>query len=86
MLSAVKCNKIGLEFAAVHDSFWTHACDVENMNRIIREQFVELHSRPILDELLAGFKDRYPSLEFPDVPTPGTFDLKDVIDSTYFFA
>ncbi|XP_021808951.1 uncharacterized protein LOC110752577 [Prunus avium] len=28
----------------VHDSFWTHACDVDQMNEILREKFVELYS------------------------------------------
>jgi hypothetical protein len=26
--------------AGVHDSFWVHACDVDQMNLILREQFV----------------------------------------------
>ena len=32
-----------IEFASVHDSFWTHACDVDTLNQVIREQFLELH-------------------------------------------
>lgn len=38
-------------FAGVHDSFWTHACDVEKMNRILREKFVELYNKPILENV-----------------------------------
>ena len=86
MLTAIQCRNEGIEFAAVHDSFWTHACDVDRMNELIREQFVELHDRPILDNLLEGFKKRYPTVNFPDVPERGAFDLRDVLDSTYFFA
>lgn len=37
------------QFAGVHDSFWTHACDVEKMNLILREKFVELYNMPILE-------------------------------------
>ena len=37
--------------AGVHDSFWTHACDVDKMNRILREKFVELYSMPILENV-----------------------------------
>lgn len=40
----------------MHDSFWTHAADVPRMNEILREQFVVLHSRPILEDLAARFK------------------------------
>uniref|UniRef100_A0A6N2LEM8 DNA-directed RNA polymerase n=1 Tax=Salix viminalis TaxID=40686 RepID=A0A6N2LEM8_SALVM len=32
----------------IHDSYWTHACDVDEMNRILREKFVELYETPIL--------------------------------------
>ena len=38
-------------FAGVHDSFWTHACDVEKMNKILREKFVELYSMPVLENV-----------------------------------
>lgn len=37
--------------AGVHDSFWTHACDVDEMNQILRKKFVELYSMPILENV-----------------------------------
>lgn len=37
--------------AGVHDSFWTHACDVDTMNQILRKQFVELYEIPILENV-----------------------------------
>lgn len=37
--------------AGVHDSYWTHACDVDEMNRILREKFVELYDAPILENV-----------------------------------
>ena len=36
MLTAIECQKRGLTFAAVHDSYWTHAADVSLMNKILR--------------------------------------------------
>ena len=38
-------------FTGVHDSFWTHASDVDKMNQILREKFVELYSKPILENV-----------------------------------
>lgn len=35
----------GLSFAGVHDSFWTHAGSIEQMNKILRDAFVDLHSQ-----------------------------------------
>uniref|UniRef100_A0A1I8H4E5 DNA-directed RNA polymerase n=1 Tax=Macrostomum lignano TaxID=282301 RepID=A0A1I8H4E5_9PLAT len=51
MLTALECQKFGVTFAAVHDCFWTHPCDVDAMGRICRQQFVQLHSKPILADL-----------------------------------
>ncbi|GJM97829.1 hypothetical protein PR202_ga14785 [Eleusine coracana subsp. coracana] len=56
MMTAIACKEAGLHFAGVHDSFWVHACDVDQMNQILREQFVELYSMPILENLLEEFQ------------------------------
>jgi DNA-directed RNA polymerase, mitochondrial len=40
-----------MTFAAVHDSYWTHACDVDTMSSYIRETFVALHSANIMERL-----------------------------------
>merc|ERR1712000_118324 len=50
MLTALKVQEMGLTFASVHDSFWTHACDVNKMNEALRESFVNLHSEPLLEQ------------------------------------
>ncbi|RID55217.1 hypothetical protein BRARA_G02493 [Brassica rapa] len=84
-MTAVACNKAGLSFAGVHDSFWTHASDVDVMNRILREKFVELYDKPVLENLLESFQKSFPSLRFPPLPERGDFDLREVIRSPYFF-
>ncbi|KAJ1995045.1 DNA-directed RNA polymerase [Dimargaris cristalligena] len=61
MLSAIECYKQELTFASVHDSYWTHACSVDQMNIILRDQFIALHEKPILENLLEEFKNRYGS-------------------------
>ncbi|KAI5431893.1 DNA-directed RNA polymerase 2 [Lathyrus oleraceus] len=85
MMTAVACKKAGLNFAGVHDSYWTHACDVDEMNRILREKFVELYETPILENLLESFQESFPSLTFPPLPERGEFDLREVLESPYFF-
>jgi DNA-directed RNA polymerase len=59
MLSALKCNEIGLTFASIHDSFWTHACDVEKMSEVLRDAFVAMHSEDIVGRLREEFVTRY---------------------------
>ncbi|KAI3516812.1 hypothetical protein L1887_15864 [Cichorium endivia] len=85
MMTAIACKEAGLSFAGVHDSFWTHACDVDQMNEILREKFVELYEAPILENLLESFQKSFPNLEFPPLPERGDFDLKEVLKSPYFF-
>lgn len=75
----------GLTFASVHDSFWTHPSTVDEMNGILRKTFVELHSRPLLHELLAHFQRTYPGIVFPPVPPRGNLDLQEIKNSPYFF-
>ncbi|XP_010511924.1 PREDICTED: DNA-directed RNA polymerase 1, mitochondrial-like [Camelina sativa] len=85
MMTAVACNRAGLSFAGVHDSFWTHASDVDIMNTILREKFVELYEKPILENLLESFQKSFSDLSFPPLPERGDFDLRKVLQSPYFF-
>ncbi|KAL6107719.1 polrmt [Pungitius sinensis] len=59
MLTALHCYSAGLTFVSVHDCFWTHALTVDTMNQICREQFVALHSQPILRELSEFLLQKY---------------------------
>lgn len=59
MLTSLYCERKGLTFVSVHDCFWTHACTVPDMNKICREQFVALHSQPILENLSKFLAEKY---------------------------
>ncbi|XP_021100725.1 DNA-directed RNA polymerase, mitochondrial isoform X4 [Heterocephalus glaber] len=100
MLTALHCYRKGLTFVSVHDCFWTHACDVPIMNQVCREQFIRLHSQPILEDLSAFLVRRFCSADRAElgtdtrqlletllsVPQKGDFDLQQVKSSTYFFS
>ncbi|KAL3665603.1 hypothetical protein V7S43_009637 [Phytophthora oleae] len=86
MLTARRClEDDNISFAAVHDSYWTHACSVDIMNSRLREEFVNLYEQPLLEDLLAELRLRFPDIEFDDVPQLGDLDLRSVLDSPYFF-
>jgi DNA-directed RNA polymerase len=85
LLTTKKCEEMGLTFAAVHDSFWTHPSDVDKMNVALREAFVEMHSQPLLHQLHAQLQHDHPGVEFPPVPHRGELDIRSVLDSRYFF-
>ena len=59
ILSANECHRRNLTFSAVHDSFWTHACDIDVMNNVLRDAFVCMHSDDIIQRLAAEFRVRY---------------------------
>jgi DNA-directed RNA polymerase len=86
MMTVVECEKEGIEhFAAVHDSFGTHAAYMPVLGRILRQEFVRLHSYPIITELKDTFKAQTDE-EIPEPPTPGSFEIESVLTATYFFA
>ncbi len=81
-----------IDFSMIHDSFGTHATNCDALVEAAREMFVALYSEDRLtnfkqDIIELLFKD-CPKLieELPEVPEFGTFDIKTVRDSDYFFA
>jgi DNA-directed RNA polymerase len=86
LMTTTDCARRGLHFAAVHDSFWTHAGNVDEMNESLREQFVSLYSEPILEDFREFLVMRFPAVNFPPLPKCGTLDIKQVLKSNYFFA
>ena len=88
MKTAVACVDAGLTFAGVHDSFWTHARDVDGMSAILRDKFIEVHNEPLLDNLYQELRATYPDVadDFPPPPAPGDLSLDVVKESVYFFS
>lgn len=78
------------DFAAVHDSFGVHACDIPKFTRIIREQFVKMYSEhDVLSEFLASAKPLISEEfqeEIPPVPAKGTLDLQGILENEFFFS
>ena len=76
-----------MDFAAVHDSYWTHPGDVEEMNAHLRESFIELYdSRDILGDLEQSLRIRFPNIDIPEIPERGSLDMHEVRNSQYFFS
>lgn len=67
ILTALECHAAGLTFASVHDSYWTHASDIETMSDMIRETFIRLHTQDILQRLREEFLQRYAGYKVPVV-------------------
>jgi DNA-directed RNA polymerase len=67
--------------AMIHDDYGTHAANAQALYEIIREEFVSMYREhdPIMD-----FAERYPMA--PPPPEKGTLDIREVLDSPYFFS
>jgi DNA-directed RNA polymerase len=78
------------DFAAVHDSFGVHACDVEQFSQVIREAFVEMYET---HDVLSEFYETAEPLisddlkeEIPPIPPMGNLDLKGILSNQFFFS
>ena len=71
----------GIQLAAIHDDFGTHAADTEELAHIIRRTFIEQYR----DQ---NWLQRLADLTGYSVPPPdfGNLDIRTVADSPYFFA
>lgn len=80
------CREAGIEAAFVHDCYWSHAETTDTMNHVLREKFVALHERPLLEELRTELQKQHPDLAIPPPPERGDFDIREVLRAPYFFS
>ncbi len=65
----------------IHDSYGTHACDIDRLGQITRQQFVDMHKTNPLQRFVDGL-----GIEVPPLPPKGTLNLDSVLESKFFFA
>ncbi len=88
LMTAQACHAAGITFAAIHDAYCTHAADCTRLGRILRQQFIQLHTPPLLEQLVRSFRGRYRDdrIKFENPPPRGDYDLNQVMESRYFFS
>lgn len=50
-MTCLAAQEKNITFVGVHDSFWTHAASVESLSKVLRQEFVRLHSSEIIENL-----------------------------------
>lgn len=86
MLYLIKAHKEGIKsFTSVHDCYGTLAPDSELSSKILREAFVEIYKRPILDDFEYDLIGELNLESVPERPEIGILDINEVLKSTYFF-
>jgi DNA-directed RNA polymerase len=74
-------------FQVIHDSYGTHACDVEDLARIVKDEFVRIYTDDILGDLIAEVQAQLPpGVELPERPPTGEFDITKVREADFFFS
>ena len=68
-----------------HDSFATYPDKIEELQRIIRETFVEIYSEPILEKQRHFWERKY-KVELPPPPYRNEFDPEEILKAPYFFS
>jgi DNA-directed RNA polymerase len=85
MMTVLACPKIN-SWAMVHDSFGCLPSDMEQLYKATRETFVNLYSKPVLEDIRNQFIEQLPQGNFPELPEMGQLKITEVLDSEYFFA
>lgn len=83
-----RCVDAGMrDFAMVHDSYGTHSTNMPAMSQFLREAFVDLYnSNDVLKQLYDHAVKMLPNEDIPLPPTRGKLNIKDVLESEYFFS
>lgn len=75
-----------VDWCMIHDSYGTHACDMDQLDLVLREEFVAMYSGDWLADFEAHIRTYAPDVDLPLRPERGTFELKEVLSAPYFFA
>jgi len=70
----------------VHDSYGTHACDMDLMADTLRKQFVRIYSEDLLAQFDAEQRAAHPDVKMPALPERGSYRVKEVLDAPFFFS
>lgn len=85
--TAIACSKRGIWIRATHDEDGSIPADVDTMITTNKQQFVDMYAEE--NHLMRYWKqwsERYPQAKFPLPPEPGDFDIRQVLESSYFLS
>jgi DNA-directed RNA polymerase len=74
------------DLALVHDSFGTHAADMDTLARVAREQWLAIYGQDQLARFLASVRDHTGVERLPEPPALGGLDPGQVLGSPYFLS
>ena len=72
-------------FAVVHDSFGTHACDIETLGMILREKFISIYQEDVLQRFKLEQEEKG-KIDLTDPEGYGKLRIEEVINAEFFFS
>ena len=88
-LTVLKSKEIGIDsFATIHDSFGTHACDIDNLIKAIKSSFIDMYQEDILESFRKYIVNKH-NIEIKPINYQGdleSFEIEKVNSSLYFFS
>ena len=72
--------------AQFHDSYSVHACDVDELLNLIKEEFITMYSYSNFFEVIERMIVTNPDNFNYQQPKLGSLDIREVKNSDYFFA
>lgn len=80
--------------SVIHDSFGTHACDVENLKIILKEQFIKIYKKDnlyrfrkdLIEQAKTEEQKEKLDKELPIFKRYNDFEIEEVLDSVYMFS
>lgn len=73
-----------VSFQFIHDSYGCHAGRIRHLAAVLRQEFVKIHEKNLVQEFADNLKSR--GIEVPPVPVSGNLDIQAVKTSKFFFA
>jgi len=74
------------DFSVIHDSYGTHACNMDELAQTLRHEFVNIYRQDWLRKIYDEVRLYAPSVPLPLPPKMGEFNIEEVLDSEFFFA
>lgn len=73
------------DFAMIHDSYGTHASNIEELHATLREAAYEIFSADVLTELKDSIESSY-GITLPTLPEYGNYNMEEIKSASYFFS
>jgi DNA-directed RNA polymerase len=75
-----------IPFGIVHDCFFSHASDLQKVKNVVIQQYRNVFSRDLLENLRMQLTHQHPDLQFEQTPELGNFVVDEILKSDYFLS